>query len=119
VLLPDAVYAALVLAFPLAWWADAAPAPWPARLRLWLAAAFAGCALATIAMTYVAANPPGAPLLRGYQGRYLVPALPALVLALPLRRSDPSAAARDLALAILAGAGLSSVGAVVRRYYAL
>jgi len=121
VVLPGPAYAAVALALPAAWLADADPAApaWPGRRRAWLAAAFLACALATLAMTYLAANPPGAARVRGFQGRYLLPAVPALALALPLLRRAPPAFAREALLALAAAAGLGAVAAVVARYYAL
>lgn len=96
----------------------APPALTPARRALF-AAAFAACALLAIALAYVGWNPVGASHVLGVQGRYFLPAAPALALALPARARPLPAAAAALSAAGVAACGILAVAAVVARYYAL
>jgi hypothetical protein len=70
-------------------------------LRLWLLTAFAGVALATATALFVTYTPPGFSFIRGIQGRYFLPVLPLLAIAL-LRRGPGSTALLAGSLALLA-----------------
>jgi hypothetical protein len=101
----------------------AADGPSPEGLsqgRRWLlAAAFAGCAGLVLVSAYLGWNPVGAGHVRGVQGRYFLPAAPALVAALPARRAVLPADGRLAVLVFAAASGLAAVVAVVGRYYTL
>lgn len=71
------------------------------RLRLWLLTVFAGVALATATALFLTYTPPGFSFIRGMQGRYFLPVLPLLAIAL-MRRGPAFNALLAGSLALLA-----------------
>jgi hypothetical protein len=94
------------------------PASPATRLRLGAIAAvtFLGYSLAVFFILYVVWTPANAAEVWGVQGRYFIPALPALALALSalVNRTPPKGLRAALAIAAGALSGLTSVDAVLR-----
>ena len=120
VLLPAPIYWAYAGAFAVAALADGPPpAALTAGRRALCLVVFAACVAATLTLGYLGWNQVGAPLIRGVQGRYFIPAAPVLFFALPARPSElPRAAARAL-VAVAAAGGVAGVAAVLARYWTL
>jgi uncharacterized membrane protein len=115
--LPAVFYWLWALALGAALVADGPPAPLARAGRLWLGAACAASIALVFAMAYLGWNPVGEPVIRGVQGRYWAPALPALVFALPARRA-PLPESLRLALPLFAAASsMMAVVAVFGTYY--
>jgi uncharacterized membrane protein len=108
---------ALVLVFL----ALAGPAPpLPYRLRAALLAVVLICALVIFLALYLSYTAPGAPLIKGVQGRYFIPLLPPALLLLSNRfRFLRVGSERLMTLAVAAAVVESPValGAIVARYY--
>lgn len=88
----------------------------PARSRGWLAAVAVGGSATVIALLYVSATPPGAARAVGVQGRYLLPLLPLLALALPARL-EATRVAWAVGIGGLLVGGVATLQAVAARYY--
>lgn len=86
------------------------------RLRIFLAFVAVAVVVATLLALFLTWTPPGARGIEGFQGRYLLPLLPGLVIAMSLRRPTPAWAAPLVALlAILANA--AAARAIIQRFY--
>jgi uncharacterized membrane protein len=85
--------------------------------RGWLAVASAAALFTMLTMAYLGWNQPGEPTVRGVQGRYWAPAMPALAFALPAWDLPLPAAVRVPVLAIAAGSLAAAVGAVLAVCY--
>jgi uncharacterized membrane protein len=89
VLMPVVAYVVVLTAFAAGLTAEGAPsAPRPTRLLRWLAIGvfLAGFGL-TLTLVYVQWDGVGAPVISGYNGRYLYPLAPALLMFLPSKTS--------------------------------
>lgn len=118
--LPGAIYAAYAGAFALAAIGDGPPpAALTAGRRALCLAVFGACIAATLTLGYLGWNQVGAPLIRGVQGRYFIPAAPVLFLALPSARRELAPAARHALLAVAAAGGVAGIAAVLARYWTL
>jgi uncharacterized membrane protein len=89
---------------------------WRGRLLL---LGIAGATFVTLMLlAYTGWNAVGAPRIDAFQGRYLLPLVPLVLLALPARRPSPAAAWTGSALAALSGALLVAVGiGLTSRFY--
>jgi hypothetical protein len=96
-----------------------APEGLSAGRRWLLAAVFASCIGLVLVSAYVFWNPVAAADVKGVQGRYFLPAAPALVAALPARRAALPAEGRLAVLVFAAASGAAAVVAVLGRYYTL
>jgi len=120
VTLPAALYWAYAGAFALAALCDGPPPDaLTARRSALCLAVFAISVVATLTLGYVGWNQVGAPLVRGVQGRYFIPAMPVLFLALPPWRRELPAAARNALVAVAAAGGTAAVAALLARYWTL
>jgi uncharacterized membrane protein len=94
--------------------------PLPARVKVLAAAVTVVCFVVIVTACYVCGCPPGAKLVYGPQGRYFLPLLPLVLLALPHRAVRIQADRRVLlSLAAASGAAILLVAVVtfVRRFY--
>ena len=115
--LPALLYAAWLAALVAAIAADGPPLPLARGARNWLALACSASIVTMFTMAYLGWNPVGDPVIRGVQGRYWAPAVPALVFALPAW-SKPIPDALRLALPVVAGASLlAAIAAILSVYY--
>jgi len=108
--LPAIAY--LVLSLPLAGAITLDPTaprvPYPWRVRAWGAAVFAGCFTLTMALLYIQWTGYQAPIIRGFQGRYLLPILPLLFpLVRPVKWATPRRARACVILLALIGLPLA------------
>ena len=86
------------------------------RARVGLVSLFAVNTVLLMTLVYVAWNPPGDPVVRGFGGRYLLPIAPLLLLALPPQPRVP--APSPLVVGLLTSLGLvAALSALAHRYY--
>jgi len=96
---------------------DGPPAPLSAAQRGWLAAGASLAVLAVFVFAYLGWNDVGAPFVAGVQGRYLTPALPLLVFALPAARDPLPERFRQALVAGVAITFVVTLVAVLGTYY--
>ena len=96
--------------------ADDPPRAFGRGVRLGFVALFAASVVLLMTLVYVAWNPPGGAVVRGFGGRYLLPLAPLLLLAVPPQRRVP--APSSLVVGLVASLGLLvALTAVAQRYY--
>jgi uncharacterized membrane protein len=117
---PLALHLYLLVLLVVALAAPAEGPPPPLRVKALALATCGVCFVVIVTACFVCGCPPGSELVYGPQGRYFLPLLPLLLLALPHRvirvQADPRVL---LSLAAASGAALLlvAVAAFVRRYY--